>query len=161
MAIDIAYQKALGTVVNWIRREVNDTKTQVIFRTYAPVHFRGGDWRSGGTCHSEKLPDLGPNMVPSHTWTKYDIFSQVFTNVSDLRSMDVLNITLMTSMRKDGHSSLYYLPKPLGPAPFHRQDCSHWCLPGIPDTWNELLYALVLKHEVTRSSNSSTFHSQV
>ncbi|KAK9922706.1 hypothetical protein M0R45_031158 [Rubus argutus] len=20
-------------------------------------------------------------------------------------------------------------------------DCSHWCLPGLPDTWNDLLYA--------------------
>jgi hypothetical protein len=25
------------------------------------------------------------------------------------------------------------------------QDCVHWCLPGVPDTWNELLYALLFK----------------
>jgi hypothetical protein len=24
------------------------------------------------------------------------------------------------------------------------QDCSHWCLPGIPDSWNELLYSTLL-----------------
>ncbi|KAG6505065.1 hypothetical protein ZIOFF_037413 [Zingiber officinale] len=23
-------------------------------------------------------------------------------------------------------------------------DCSHWCLPGLPDTWNELLFASLL-----------------
>jgi hypothetical protein len=22
-------------------------------------------------------------------------------------------------------------------------DCSHWCLPGVPDSWNELLYAQI------------------
>ncbi|KAL0376584.1 UNVERIFIED_CONTAM: NEDD8-activating enzyme E1 catalytic subunit [Sesamum calycinum] len=40
MKVDSAYQKALETVVEWINREVNTTKTQVFFRTYAPVHFR-------------------------------------------------------------------------------------------------------------------------
>ncbi|CAI5995910.1 unnamed protein product [Closterium sp. NIES-65] len=28
------------------------------------------------------------------------------------------------------------------------RDCVHWCLPGVPDTWNELLYA-----ELIRSGN--------
>lgn len=40
MRVDSAYQKALETVVKWIHHEVNTTKTQVFFRTYAPVHFR-------------------------------------------------------------------------------------------------------------------------
>jgi hypothetical protein len=22
--------------------------------------------------------------------------------------------------------------------------CSHWCLPGVPDTWNELVYSFLL-----------------
>ncbi|KAK4405692.1 protein trichome birefringence-like 10 [Sesamum angolense] len=112
MKVDSAYQKALETVVEWINREVNTTKTQVFFRTYAPVHFRGGDWRSGGTCHLETLPELGSSLVPSHTWSKYSIFTQVITahsNVSNSRTFDVLNVTHMTSRRKDGHSSLYYL----------------------------------------------------
>ncbi|EFH58707.1 hypothetical protein ARALYDRAFT_896717 [Arabidopsis lyrata subsp. lyrata] len=52
----------------------------------------------------------------------------------------------MAAQRKDGHPSLYY-HGPLGPAPLHRQDCSHWCLPGVPDTWNELFYALFMKQE--------------
>ncbi|KAH6821654.1 TRICHOME BIREFRINGENCE-LIKE 11 [Perilla frutescens var. hirtella] len=164
MEVDNAYQKALETVAKWMHREVNTTKTQVFFRTYAPVHFRGGDWRTGGNCHLETLPELGSSLVPSHTWTKYSIFSQVlasYVNLSNFRALDVLNVTHMTSRRKDGHSSLYYLGPKIGPAPLHRQDCSHWCLPGVPDAWNELLYALVLKREVTRISNSSRFHAQV
>ncbi|KAK4478039.1 hypothetical protein RD792_017304 [Penstemon davidsonii] len=163
MRVDNAYKRSLETVVEWIHREVNPKKTQVFFRTYAPVHFRGGDWRSGGTCHLETLPELGSSLVPSHLWTKYSILAQVISshsNVSHSRALDVLNITHMTSRRKDGHSSLYYLG-PKGRAPIHRQDCSHWCLPGVPDTWNELLYAIFLKHELNRTLNISNFHSQV
>lgn len=40
MEVDSAYQKALETVTRWIHREVNTNKTQVFFRSYAPVHFR-------------------------------------------------------------------------------------------------------------------------
>ncbi|CAA0812256.1 Protein trichome birefringence-like 10 [Striga hermonthica] len=163
MDVDIAYQKALETVIKWINREVNTTKTQVFFRTYAPVHFRGGDWRSGGACHMETLPELGPTI--SNSWTKYTTFGRVMSydsNSSSLsRPLEVLNITHMTSRRRDGHLSLYYRGKKAGPAPLHRQDCSHWCLPGVPDAWNELLYALFLKREAVRASNSSAFHLQV
>ncbi|KAL3648936.1 hypothetical protein CASFOL_005339 [Castilleja foliolosa] len=157
MDADVAYEKALETVVNWINREVNTTKTQVFFRTYAPVHFRGGDWRSGGTCHKETLPEVGSTIVPSNMSTKYNIFEQVIAS-SHSRALDVLNITHMTSRRKDGHSSLYYLGPNLGLAPLHKQDCSHWCLPGVPDAWNELLYALVLKREMV---GKSSFHAEV
>lgn len=40
MSVDAAYERAIETVFSWIQREVNRSKTQVIFRTYAPVHFR-------------------------------------------------------------------------------------------------------------------------
>ena len=40
MKVETAYEKALETVISWINSEVNKTKTQVFFRTYAPVHFR-------------------------------------------------------------------------------------------------------------------------
>ncbi|KAL2509042.1 Protein trichome birefringence-like 10 [Forsythia ovata] len=164
MRVEDAYRKSLETVVEWMHHELNTTKTQVFFRTYSPVHFRGGDWKSGGTCHLETLPELGSSLVSSHTWARYSIFSKViseYSNISDLRAFDVLNVTHMSSRRKDGHSSLYYMGPKIGPAPLYRQDCSHWCLPGVPDAWNELLYALFLKREVTRTSNSSTFSAQV
>ncbi|CAK9137184.1 unnamed protein product [Ilex paraguariensis] len=154
MKVDGAYRRSIETVVDWIHRQVNHSKTQVFFRTYAPVHFRGGDWRTGGHCHSETLPELGSSLVSSHTWSRWSVFLDVLSdhsNVSDGKALEVLNVTHMTSRRKDGHSSVYYLGPKVGPAPLHRQDCSHWCLPGVPDAWNELLYALFLNREATRS----------
>ncbi|CAA2991108.1 trichome birefringence-like 10 [Olea europaea subsp. europaea] len=156
MRVDDAYRKSLETVMQWIHRELTTNRTQVLFRTYSPVHFRGGDWKSGGTCHLETLPELGSSLVSSDTWARYSIFSQVISeyfNISDMRAFDLLNVTHMSSRRKDGHSSMYYMGPKIGPSSLDRQDCSHWCLPGVPDAWNELLYTLILQREGIRTSN--------
>lgn len=59
------------------------------------------------------------------------------------RNVSFLNITYLSEFRKDGHPSIHREPGTPVDAP---QDCSHWCLPGVPDSWNELLYAdLLLK----------------
>lgn len=50
----------------------------------------------------------------------------------------LLDITLLTQLRKDGHPSIY-----TGRGPSYR-DCSHWCLAGVPDVWNQLLYAALV-----------------
>lgn len=62
--------------------------------------------------------------------------------------MVYLNISRLTDFRKDGHPSIYrmiYKTAEERIAAERSQDCSHWCLPGVPDTWNELLYASLLK----------------
>ncbi|XP_022846756.1 protein trichome birefringence-like 10 [Olea europaea var. sylvestris] len=157
MRVEDAYRKSLETVLKWIHRELNINKTQVFFRTYSPVHFRVDDSKSGGTCHLETLPELGSSLVTSDTWARYSIFSEViskYSSISDLRAFDLLNVTHMSSRRKDGHSSMYYLGPRIGPSSLYKQDCSHWCLPGVPDTWNELLYALILKrHQNIKFTN--------
>lgn len=61
-----------------------------------------------------------------------------------------LNITTMSEYRKDGHTSFYgsrngklITPEQkLDPRTF--ADCYHWCLPGLPDTWNELLSLYII-----------------
>jgi hypothetical protein len=55
------------------------------------------------------------------------------------------DITTMTAFRRDGHPSVYSKAlsqeerQKLGIG--HSSDCSHWCLPGVPDIWNEMLSA--------------------
>ena len=59
-----------------------------------------------------------------------------------------LNISRLTDYRKDGHPSIYrkeYKTQEEQIAAENSQDCSHWCLPGVPDTWNQLLYASLLQ----------------
>ncbi|CDP03616.1 unnamed protein product [Coffea canephora] len=158
MSVQSAFHRSIQTLVDWIRREVNLKKTHVFFRSYAPVHFRGGDWKTGGSCHLETLPELVSSRVPSETSVEVRTTTDVFVNLikkSELQNVELLNVSRMTSQRKDGHSSLYYLGPKAGPAPLHRQDCSHWCLPGVPDSWNELLYAALLRKELTDAQNSA------
>jgi len=101
----------------------------------------------------ETLPELGSSLVPKDNWSQFKIANSAIlehTNTSQVLKLKVLNVTRMTGQRKDGHSSKYYLGPNEKP---HRQDCSHWCLPGVPDTWNELLYALFLKYETSHNWN--------
>lgn len=105
----------------------------------------------------ETLPDFGASLVPSETWDHIKLFQDVlssfnYSNISETVKLKLLNITAMAAQRNDGHPSLYYLGS-AGLAPINRQDCSHWCLPGVPESWNELLYALFLKHEGYSRSN--------
>ncbi|KAI8574552.1 hypothetical protein RHMOL_Rhmol01G0363500 [Rhododendron molle] len=157
ISVESAFRRAMETLVDWIYSDVNLSKTQVLFRSYAPVHFRGGDWNTSGTCHLETMPDLASLPVLSQMSVHLNIVLEVLSeclNKSKAKKLDLLNVTYLTSLRKDGHSSLYYLGPGIGPPPLHRQDCSHWCLPGVPDSWNELLYALFLKGEYSRIRKS-------
>ncbi|RRT83949.1 hypothetical protein B296_00005372 [Ensete ventricosum] len=153
MSVDDAYQRSIRTLLEWVHKEVNRNKTQVIFRTYAPVHFRAGNWKTGGNCHLETLPDLSPSQPSSEAWVHFlKPFSDTpskrnsTTTTSEALGLDLLNVTQMTARRKDGHLSIFYLAN-TAHAPLHRQDCSHWCLPGVPDAWNQLLYALFVRRE--------------
>ena len=58
----------------------------------------------------------------------------------------VLNITQLSEYRKDAHTAIYKkqwnkLTEEQLANPRSYADCVHWCLPGLQDTWNELLYA--------------------
>ena len=64
-----------------------------------------------------------------------DILKRVLSNMKN--PVHLLDITSLTQLRIDGHPSTYsgrdsYV------------DCSHWCLAGVPDTWNEILYDAML-----------------
>lgn len=46
-----------------------------------------------------------------------------------------LDISLLTQLRPDAHPHEYTHPQRSG------QDCTHWCIAGVADTWNLLLIA--------------------
>lgn len=67
-----------------------------------------------------------------------------------LRKMEfpvyVQDITTLSALRRDGHPSVYGRAtgdKNNQQLKDHTSDCSHWCLPGVPDTWNEILNAML------------------
>jgi hypothetical protein len=76
-----------------------------------------------------------------------------------IAGLDILNVTRMTAQRKDGHPSLFISPSSSSQmlnktlTETEVEDCSHWCLPGVPDTWNELLYAMFMKRQMMLSKH--------
>jgi len=143
MDVETALRRAMKTWAQWVLQHLKSEKSHVFLRSYAPVHFRGGSWKTGGQCHKETWPELNSTRLQREPKSN-QIMSEAIRQFNGKKNVQLLNITYLTEFRKDGHSSLYYLGDGHGPAPIHRQDCSHWCLPGVPDTWNHLLYGYLL-----------------
>ncbi|CAM0943809.1 unnamed protein product [Alopecurus aequalis] len=145
-----AYRRALNTWANWVDSNVNPKKTTVFFRGYSASHFSGGQWNSGGRCDKETGPITNEQYLRPYPG-KMRILEEVLHGMKT--PVAYLNITRMTDYRKEGHPSVYRKQRLSGeerkPSKL-RQDCSHWCLPGVPDSWNEILYAqiLVKRHQM-------------
>ncbi|KAL5099499.1 hypothetical protein RYX36_003826, partial [Vicia faba] len=85
MSTEDTFRISVETIVDWIAREVNRNRTHVFFRTYALVHFRGGDWNTGGGCLSETLPDLG--SLPTQSDLHFSIVANVLPQHTNIRSV--------------------------------------------------------------------------
>uniref|UniRef100_K3XV99 Uncharacterized protein n=1 Tax=Setaria italica TaxID=4555 RepID=K3XV99_SETIT len=145
-----AFHKALLTWSKWIDANVNPKKTTVLFRGYSASHFSGGQWNSGGSCDKESEPITNEQYLSTYP-PKMSILEDVIHKMKT--PVVYLNITRMTDYRKDAHPSIYRkqnLTDEERRSPERYQDCSHWCLPGVPDSWNELLYAqlLIKQHQM-------------
>lgn len=96
---------------------------------------RGKEWGPNSkTCNGEKRPISG-SIYPGDSPPETTVVNDVLTKMSTSSPVTLLDITVLSQLRKDGHPSVYGLDGKKG------NDCSHWCLAGVPDTWNELLYA--------------------
>ncbi|CAI0467091.1 unnamed protein product [Linum tenue] len=139
-----AYKKALTTWSQWVDSNINGSRTRVFFRGYSASHFgpaqRCDDGGAAGPVTNEA--ELGAGDYP---WWMMKAVESV---IGEMKTpVFYLNVTKMTSYRRDGHPSIYHERRAAaasggGGAEF--QDCSHWCLPGVPDAWNQLLYAALL-----------------
>ncbi|KAI3836216.1 hypothetical protein MKW92_037052 [Papaver armeniacum] len=141
-----AYKKALNTWSNWIDKNIDSNKTQVVFRGYSVPHFVGGRWNTGGKCNLETMPINSNKTYIDTSALKVKILENTLRKMKT--PVIYLNISELSYYRADGHPSLYQkyfktTQERMAATPF--QDCIHWCLPGVPDTWNELLYASLLK----------------
>ena len=104
---------------------------------YDPTN-RGGQWNSGGHCIKATQP---LNETPSTCYSEKSIIvEEVIKNMKT--PVTFLDITNLSGYRIDGHPSIYG-GKSGKRSSSNIQDCSHWCLPGVPDTWNEILYFLL------------------
>ncbi|XP_076930636.1 protein trichome birefringence-like 31 [Bidens hawaiensis] len=149
--VTTAYKIALETWANWIETNINPNNQKVFFMTMSPTHLWNWEWKTGdgGSCFGETQPIQHPYWG---TGSNLDIMGIVKDVLGRLRvNVRVLNITQMSEYRKDGHASIYgerkgkLLTKEQRSDPKNFADCGHFCLPGVPDTWNEILYGVLLQ----------------
>ncbi|KAL7107637.1 hypothetical protein ACP275_06G067400 [Erythranthe tilingii] len=148
----VAYERVLTTWSNWVDRNVDRNRTQVFFMSMSPLHIKSLDWNNpdGIKCAKETAPILNTSM-PLNVGTDRRLFA-VAANVTKSMKMSVsfMNITALSEYRKDAHTSVHTIRqgKMVTPEqqadPATYADCIHWCLPGLPDTWNEFLYARII-----------------
>ncbi|XP_042483779.1 protein trichome birefringence-like 9 [Macadamia integrifolia] len=143
MTMDVkeAFRRSLSTWKSWVIENLDPETSYIFFRSYSPSHFRDQKWDEGGHCDTASAPETNYTKLESKPWNNQCI-SQTIEQINDAkRNIQFLNITYLTGFRIDGHPSIHR--EPGTPLPIV-QDCSHWCLPGVPDTWNELLYGHLL-----------------
>ncbi|KAL6546522.1 hypothetical protein OROMI_022243 [Orobanche minor] len=128
----MAFYIGLTTWGRWVDSNVDPAKTRVFFQGISPTHYLGREWSpSSKSCKGEQQPLFGSTYSagkPPEAIVVDKVLSRIKVPVT------LLDITTLSQLRKDAHPSYYSGGHP-------DLDCSHWCLPGLPDTWNQLLYA--------------------
>ncbi|CAL4930499.1 unnamed protein product [Urochloa decumbens] len=144
----VAFRLGLKTWANWVDANVDPNATRVFFMSISTTHMRSEDWgREGGIrCYNETWPITRKGYRGSGADRR---MMEVVSDVLGRMRVPValLNVTQLTEHRVDAHVSVYtetggQLLTPEQQAdPNTYTDCIHWCLPGVPDTWNQILYA--------------------
>ncbi|XP_015089580.1 protein trichome birefringence-like 3 [Solanum pennellii] len=144
----VSYRVALRTWANWIDSTIDPSKTKVFFTTMSPSHQKNKEWGNinGIRCFNETRP-----VTKKGHWGNGSNKEMMNVVASVMRRMKVpvtvLNVTQLSEYRIDAHTSIYgelqgkLLTDEQRADPLHFADCIHWCLPGVPDTWNQLLFA--------------------
>ncbi|KAL0449805.1 UNVERIFIED_CONTAM: protein trichome berefringence-like 7 [Sesamum latifolium] len=130
MSIATAFRTALQTWASWVDSNINPEKTRIFFRTFEPSHWRNLTLRQ---CNVTKLPlseTEGKDYSPFSD-TVFEVVNNMIVPVT------VVHITPMSASRSDAHVGTWSDRPSLS-------DCSHWCLPGVPDIWNEIVLSYLL-----------------
>ncbi|XP_044945738.1 protein trichome birefringence-like 8 [Hordeum vulgare subsp. vulgare] len=139
-----AFRRSLQTVKDWALTNPRLSKRgHLFFRSYSPSHYGNRTWDTGGSCTDQWDPlttSTSERDQQEHSWIN-TMISSVARSMRRRHGMNkdavFLNITYTTGLRRDGHPSRYREPETPSDAP---EDCSHWCLPGVPDVWNQMMY---------------------
>lgn len=130
MPINSAFNTALLTWASWVENTINTNKTRVFIRTFESSHWSG---QHHNACKVTQRPWKRTNGRERSPIS--DVINKVVKSMS--APVTVMHVTPMTAYRSDGHVGTWS-DKPSVP------DCSHWCLPGVPDMWNEILLSYLL-----------------
>ncbi|KAJ7965430.1 Trichome birefringence-like family [Quillaja saponaria] len=133
MPVTTAFREALNTWSSWVERMSNSNRTKIFFRTFESSHWSG---QSRNSCKVTRRP-----LSKTHGRERSLISDIIIKVVKKMAvPVTVLHVTPMGAFRSDGHVGTWSDNPSIA-------DCSHWCLPGVPDMWNEILISYLLTNE--------------
>ncbi|ESQ31437.1 hypothetical protein EUTSA_v10004332mg [Eutrema salsugineum] len=145
------FKVVLQHMVSYIQQEV-PAKTLKFWRLQSPRHFYGGDWNQNGSCLLDKPLDknqLDLWFDPRNDGVNKEArrINQIIKKELQTTEIKLLDLTHLSEFRADAHPAIW-LGKQDAVA-IWGQDCMHWCLPGVPDTWVDILAELILSNSKT------------
>lgn len=133
MQINTGFRTALATWASWVETKVNTNRTRIFFRTFEPSHWSDQRRKFCNMTQEPISETKGKDQSPFS-----DIISEVVKNMT--APVTILRVTLMGAFRSDAHVGKYSDSSAV-------VDCSHWCLPGVPDMWNEIVFSYLLAND--------------
>ncbi|EOA20311.1 hypothetical protein CARUB_v10000619mg [Capsella rubella] len=132
-ALGNAKNFTIHSTVSWVNSQLPlHPGLKAFYRSLSPRHFVGGEWNTGGSCNNTNPMSIGKEVLQEES-SDYSAGRSVKGT-----GVKLLDITALSNIRDEGHISRFSISASRGV-----QDCLHWCLPGVPDTWNEILFAMI------------------
>ncbi|KAL0843399.1 hypothetical protein Bca101_016644 [Brassica carinata] len=132
-ALGNAKNFTIHSTISWVSSQLtNHPGLKAFYRSLSPRHFVGGEWNTGGSCNNTTPMSIGKEVLQEES-SDYSAGHAVKGT-----GVKLLDVTALSRVRDEGHISRFSISASRGV-----QDCLHWCLPGVPDTWNEILFAMI------------------
>ncbi|GMI70580.1 TRICHOME BIREFRINGENCE-LIKE 12 [Hibiscus trionum] len=139
------FQVVLENMVHHIQKEV-PKNTLKFWRLQSPRHFYGGEWNKNGSCLFDRPLEedqLDLWFDPSNNGVNKEArtLNHLIRKAVQGTDIQVLDLTHLSEFRADAHPAIWLGQKDA--VSIWGQDCMHWCLPGVPDTWVDILVQLI------------------
>lgn len=72
------------------------------------------------------------------------VMNDMITQALLATDIKLLDLTHLSEFRADAHPAIWLGKKDA--VSIWGQDCLHWCLPGLPDTWVDILSFLIMNY---------------
>ena len=132
----------------------------VILGTSTPVRTCARFRRPLGAAEAVEIAAAGgdaPGNVTTNElrWMEYPRYNQIARTLAVATGASFIDVAAPSALRPDGAMGGYW-PSTLTPSGQNKQlDCVHYCLPGVVDTWNALLYNLLTSPRLRRALDGS------
>lgn len=130
--------KSINSILDYLNKNFHGKA--IVWMSYTPRHFSGGDFFNNGTClYPDDIP-LKTSLITlseiNYIITWNNVNNYIDNYKSRIKNLFIVDVTNMSLLRPGAHLSIYHKIN-------KTTDCSHYCIPGVPDEWNRLTMTML------------------